>query len=205
MPGCGCGVGDQGQREPSSAQPVQGRDRTGQRSPRDGQHAVDVDQHRADGPHAPLITESPRQPKTPAVASRPGLKPAVASPPATLPAARSQDTRHAAPIRATIVKRAHEADPVTTRAAASSSRRRWAKAHRTGEGDWGQRRYPPQHHQAASPGPAARRRRSPGRVDPPACRKARHQQAQIMALIATASPAARPRQSAAARPRGPAR
>ena len=31
-------------------------DHTGQRFPRDGQHAVDVDQHPADAPHAPTIT-----------------------------------------------------------------------------------------------------------------------------------------------------
>ena len=58
-PGPGCGVRDQGQRERSRAQPLQRRDRPGQRLPRDGQHAIDVDQHRADGSHAVTITQSP--------------------------------------------------------------------------------------------------------------------------------------------------
>jgi hypothetical protein len=36
---------------------LQRLDRPGQRSPRDGEHAIDIDQHRADGPHAPTIAE----------------------------------------------------------------------------------------------------------------------------------------------------
>ena len=40
----------------AAAQLVQRRDRPGQRFPRDGQHAVDVDQHRVNAPHAPTIT-----------------------------------------------------------------------------------------------------------------------------------------------------
>ena len=64
--GTGSGVGDQGQRDRGGAQPVQGRDRPGQRLPRDGQHAIDIDQHRA---HAPTITQrhaSPRHWQLPA-------------------------------------------------------------------------------------------------------------------------------------------
>jgi hypothetical protein len=63
-PGAGGGVGDQGQRDRGRPQPVQGRDRPGQRFPLDGQHAVDVDQHRVDAPHALTITAA-ATPSTP--------------------------------------------------------------------------------------------------------------------------------------------
>jgi hypothetical protein len=43
--------------------------------------------------------------------------------------------------------------------------------------DRGRRRHPPQHHQAAGTGPAARGHRSPERIDPPACGKPRRHRA----------------------------